>query len=66
MTTKLEKAIKREVDLDGKPYTITIDPEGLKIVEKGRRTGPEIRWREILGGDVAMAGAIGTSVDRRE
>jgi hypothetical protein len=66
VTTKLEKAIKREIDLDGRPYTVTIDPGGLKIVEKGRRTGPELRWRDLIGGDVAMAGAIGNGSERRE
>ena len=30
MATKLEKALKRELDIDGKPYTITISPEGVK------------------------------------
>ena len=28
MATKLDKTIKRELDLDGKLYTVAISPEG--------------------------------------
>ena len=36
--TKLEGALKRELSIDGTPYVIRIDPEGLTIVPKGKRT----------------------------
>ena len=39
MATKLDKSIKRELELDGTLYTILIAPEGLKITEKGKRKG---------------------------
>ena len=42
MSAKLDKTIKRELDLDGKLYTVTISPEGVKITAKGARKGPEI------------------------
>lgn len=42
MTAKLDKSIKRELELDGKTYTITIAPDGVKVTEKGRRNGPEV------------------------
>lgn len=51
MTTKLDKPIRREIVIDDKPYTLTIDGDGLKLVEKGRRNGREFRWKELLGGD---------------
>jgi hypothetical protein len=41
MTTKLDKPIRREIVIEDKPYTLTIDGDGLKIVEKGRRNGQE-------------------------
>jgi hypothetical protein len=50
MTAKLDKTIKRELELDGKVYTIAIAPEGLKVTEKGRRNGPEMTWRQVIGG----------------
>ena len=37
MMTPLDKPLRRELDIDGQPYTLIVDPEGLKLVEKGRR-----------------------------
>jgi hypothetical protein len=48
MTTKLERPLKREIVIDEKPYTLTIDASGLKLVEKGRRNGHEVSWKQIL------------------
>jgi hypothetical protein len=62
MATKLDKSLKREIDIDGKPYMLTIDPQGLKLVEKGRRNGPELKWKDIAGGDAALAAALNASV----
>ena len=63
MATRLEKAIKRELDIDGKPYTITISPEGVKVVEKGKRNGQELSWRSIVSGDAKLAEDLTLSVD---
>ena len=35
MATKLEKALKREISIEGKPFVVTMSPEGFKIVGKG-------------------------------
>jgi hypothetical protein len=48
MTTKLERPLKREIVVDEKPYTLTVDANGLKLVEKGRRNGTEVSWKQIL------------------
>jgi hypothetical protein len=37
MTTRLEKELRREVDIGGKPYTVTLSPDGIKLTQKGRR-----------------------------
>lgn len=55
MTTKLERPLKREITVGDKPYTLTIDAEGLKLVEKGRRNGQEVSWKQILGADATDA-----------
>ena len=47
MTTKLDKPLKREVQIGDKAYTLTIDATGLKLVEKGHRKGVEVDWSEI-------------------
>jgi hypothetical protein len=51
MTTKLEKELKREIAVDGKHYTVTISPAGLKIAEKGHRKGHELTWKQVLTSD---------------
>ncbi|MDQ3269188.1 MAG: hypothetical protein M3Q11_03175 [Pseudomonadota bacterium] len=64
MTTKLDKPLRREIDIEGRPYTLTIDEDGLKLVEKGRRKGHELRWRDIVNGDAALAAALSASLAR--
>ena len=48
MATKLDKAIKRELELDGKTYAVVISPEGIKITVKCFRKGSETPWRTLL------------------
>ena len=50
MATKLDKTIKRELEIDGQAYMIAISPEGLKITQKGHRKGNEVSWRTLLAG----------------
>ncbi|HXT14092.1 MAG TPA: hypothetical protein VN706_00590 [Gemmatimonadaceae bacterium] len=63
MTAKLDKTIKRELEIDGKTYTIAIGPDGLKVTEKGRRNGPELSWRSIISGDASLNENLKISVD---
>ena len=53
MATKLSKQLKREIEVDGKPYMITLSPEGVKLTEKGKRLGREHSWKELLGAEAA-------------
>jgi len=55
MATKLDKSIKRELVQGDKTYTITIAPDGLKVVEKGKRNGIELSWASIIGGNAAQS-----------
>lgn len=63
MATKLDKAIKRELVLGDKTYTITIAPDGLKVVEKGKRNGKELSWSSIVSGDATLNENLRISVD---
>ena len=62
MTTKLNAPFKREIDLNGEKYTVTLTPEGFKLVQKGKRKGIEITWVSIVSGDAALAHALNASV----
>ena len=60
--TKLDKPLRREVVVKQKAYTLTIDPDGLKFVEKGRRNGTSLLWTDIVNGDAALAAALQASL----
>ncbi len=64
MATKLEKPLKREIDVDGKPYIVTLTPNGLKLVPKGKRKGQELAWQALVSGDAALAVALNASLQR--
>ena len=63
MATRLDKALKREIEVDGKLYTATISPAGIKVVEKGKRNGHEISWESIISGDAALTRDLRISLD---
>jgi hypothetical protein len=65
MTTKLQQAFKRELDLNGEKYTLTVTPEGFKLVVKGKRKGIELSWASIVGGDAALATALNATLGAR-
>ena len=62
MTTKLTNAFKRELDLNGDKYTLTVSPEGFKLVLKGKRKGVELNWSQLVNGEAALATALNASV----
>jgi hypothetical protein len=61
---KLDKALKRELTINGKPFVLTITPEGLKLVPKGKRKGHELNWTAFVSGEAALAVALNASLDR--
>jgi len=64
MATKLEKPLKREVLIGEQPYMLTISPEGLKLVPKGKRNGLELAWSALVSGDAALATALNASLGK--
>jgi hypothetical protein len=64
MATKLERPLKREIAVGGKPYILTITPEGLKLVPKGKRKGQELAWNALVSGEAALAVALNASLER--
>lgn len=62
--TPLDKPLRREVAIDGRAYTLTIDPDMLKLVPKGKRNGLELKWTDLVNGDAALAVALRASLER--
>ena len=62
MATKLDKNLKREIDIEGQAFMLTISPEGLKLVPKGKRNGLELAWKALVSGDAALATALNASL----
>ncbi|HEV8353742.1 MAG TPA: hypothetical protein VGR24_06045 [bacterium] len=64
MPTKLDRPLKRELKVNGKAYVLTISPEGLKLVPKGKRKGQELAWKDLVSGQAALAVALNASLER--
>ena len=62
MATKLDKTLKREIAIHGDPYVVTITPEGLTLVPKGKRKGYQLAWESFVNGEAALATALNASV----
>jgi hypothetical protein len=62
--TKLDKPLRRELTIKGKPHVLTIGAAGLKLTRKGRRKGIEIAWQDLVSGDAAMAVALNASLGK--
>jgi hypothetical protein len=62
--TPLDKPLKRALKINGRDYVIAIDPQTLKITEKGRRLGLELKWAELVSGETALAVALHASLGK--
>jgi hypothetical protein len=63
MATKLDKTLKRELEIGGEMFTLTLSPVGLKLVPKGKRNGSEFAWKDLAGGQAAPATASNPSLE---
>lgn len=63
--TTLDKPLRRELLVGDRTYTLTIDPDGLKLVLKGKRKGLTLSWADIVSGDAALAAALQASLETR-
>lgn len=62
MTTKLNATFKRELEVNGEKYTLTVSTEGFKLVLKGKRKGVELAWGSIVNGEAALSTALTASL----
>jgi hypothetical protein len=63
VATRLDKTIKRELELGGQLYTVSMNPDGVRIVAKGKRKGHEISWETLLSGDAELRRDLNMSLD---
>jgi hypothetical protein len=63
VATRLNKTIKRELELGGQLYMVSMSPEGVRIVPKGKRKGHEISWETLLSGDAELRRDLNMSLD---
>ncbi|MEP6992458.1 MAG: hypothetical protein ABJA80_16110 [bacterium] len=47
MTTKLTEPLRREIEIDGNPFTVLITPAGLRLSRKRFRQGRLVSWRGL-------------------
>lgn len=47
MATKLTHAIRREIVIDGEPFTVVISPDGLRLSRKRFRSGRHMTWQAL-------------------
>lgn len=60
--TRLDGQLKREISIKGKPFVITLTPEGVKLTQKGRRKGLALAWDDLVSGEAAIATALNASL----
>jgi hypothetical protein len=63
MATKLDKVLKREIEIDGQSYIAALSPEGVKVTKKGFRKGNEISWRSIVSGEAQLNEDLNNSIE---
>jgi hypothetical protein len=67
VATALDKELKRQITVDGVDHTVAFDPDGLRLTGKGKRKPEvELRWRELLSGETAMATALNASLSKKQ
>jgi hypothetical protein len=48
MSTKLEKPIRREIEIDGDRFTLVVAPDGLRLTKKRFRSGLAVSWKALI------------------
>jgi hypothetical protein len=47
MTTKLTSPLRREIEIDGEPFTVLLTPDGIRLTRKRFRGGRALSWRGL-------------------
>lgn len=52
MTLKLTTPLRREIEIDGEPFTVVVSAEGVRLTRKRFRSGRTLTWRALWEGAV--------------
>ena len=47
MTLKLTTPLRREIEIDGEPFTVVVSADGIRLTRKRFRSGRTISWRAL-------------------
>jgi hypothetical protein len=50
MTLKLTTPLRREIEIDGEPFTVVVSAEGIRLTKKRFRSGRALSWRALWHG----------------
>jgi hypothetical protein len=60
MTIKLTTPLRREIEIDGEPFTVVLSSVGVRLTRKRFRAGRMLSWRAIWErGDDELEGRAG-------
>lgn len=65
MPTKLDKIIRREIEIDGEPFTVSISPDGVRLTRKRFRSGVALSWKSLWARHDGNAMRIAEGADDR-
>jgi hypothetical protein len=63
MTLKLTTPLRREIEIDGEPFTVVVSADGIRLTRKRFRSGRALSWRALWdqGGDELEGQGVGGS-----
>jgi hypothetical protein len=50
MTLKLTTPLRREIEIDGEPFTVVVSADGIRLTKKRFRSGRDLSWRTLWQG----------------
>jgi hypothetical protein len=65
MPTKLDKTIRREIEIDGEPFTVAISPDGVRLTKKRFRSGAALSWKSLWARHGGEASSLPDLPDKR-
>ncbi|HEY9229501.1 MAG TPA: hypothetical protein VIP11_22820 [Gemmatimonadaceae bacterium] len=65
MPTKLDKTIRREIEIDGEPFTIAISPDGFRLTKKRFRSGVALSWKTLWARHASEASSLPETPEKR-